>query len=81
LTFSSMNISKTILFLTISLATAYAIPHDSSQFAFQADGIRVPVELGVMSRCPDALVCETIFDQVLKEVGRKKNGSYVDIRS
>ncbi|KAJ7890809.1 hypothetical protein B0H13DRAFT_2234878 [Mycena leptocephala] len=67
-----MNISQTILFLTISLATAYAIPHDSSQFAFQAGGIRVPVELGVMSRCPDALVCETIFDQVLKEVGREK---------
>jgi hypothetical protein len=46
-----MNISQTILFLTIGLATAYAIPHDSSQFAFQAGGIRVPVELGVMSRC------------------------------
>lgn len=26
---------------------------------------RVPVTLGVMSRCPDALYCETIFDQVL----------------
>jgi hypothetical protein len=26
----------------------------------------------IHARCPDALVCETIFDQVLKEVGREK---------
>lgn len=32
-----------------------------------ADGIRVPVLLGVMSRCPDALLCESIFDSVLKQ--------------
>jgi len=35
--------------------------------------VKVPVTLGVMSRCPDALVCETVFDDVLKQVGDKVN--------
>jgi len=30
--------------------------------------IRVPVTLGVMSQCPDAMLCEAVFDQVLKRV-------------
>ena len=30
---------------------------------------RVPVILGVMSQCPDAIYCESVFDKVLKEVG------------
>jgi hypothetical protein len=32
------------------------------------DDVRVPVLLGVMSRCPDALLCEAVFDQVLNKV-------------
>lgn len=32
---------------------------------------KVPVTLGVMSRCPDALLCESVFDHVLKKVGDK----------
>jgi len=61
------------IFLTFALASAVspALYHDS-QIPFQEQGIRVPVELGVMSRCPDALLCESVFDQVLKEVGRQK---------
>jgi len=35
------------------------------------DDVKVPVQLGVMSRCPDALLCENIFDQVLKKVADK----------
>ncbi|KAF8477879.1 hypothetical protein JB92DRAFT_3091411 [Gautieria morchelliformis] len=31
------------------------------------DSLRVPVLLGVMSRCPDALLCESVFDGVLKQ--------------
>ncbi|KZP00181.1 hypothetical protein CALVIDRAFT_552989 [Calocera viscosa TUFC12733] len=31
----------------------------------------VPVTLGVMSRCPDAALCETLFDDVLQRVGQK----------
>lgn len=32
------------------------------------DDVRVPVTLGVMSQCPDAMLCESVFDQVLKKV-------------
>ncbi|KIP07039.1 hypothetical protein PHLGIDRAFT_71740 [Phlebiopsis gigantea 11061_1 CR5-6] len=35
------------------------------------DDIKVPVVLGVMSACPDALLCESVFDRVLKRVGSK----------
>ncbi|KAF8351466.1 hypothetical protein F5887DRAFT_209883 [Amanita rubescens] len=38
--------------------------------SFDVD-IKVPVELGVMSRSPDALLCENIFDHVLQWVSRK----------
>ncbi|KAI0036718.1 hypothetical protein K488DRAFT_40354 [Vararia minispora EC-137] len=40
-----------------------------------ASDVKVPVTLGVMSRCPDALLCEAVFDQVLKKVADK-----VDLR-
>lgn len=30
---------------------------------------RVPVVLAVMSKCPDAVDCEGVFDDVLTEVG------------
>ncbi|KAI0832295.1 hypothetical protein BC628DRAFT_1310066 [Trametes gibbosa] len=33
--------------------------------------VRVPVVLGVMSRCPDAVLCETVFDHVLERVEDK----------
>lgn len=37
-----------------------------------ADGdVKVPVTLGVMSRCPDAILCESVFDKVLARVGDK----------
>jgi hypothetical protein len=31
--------------------------------------VKVPVILGVMSQCPDALYCEAVFDRVLENVG------------
>jgi hypothetical protein len=33
--------------------------------------IGTQVILGVMSRCPDAITCETVFDKVLERVGDK----------
>jgi hypothetical protein len=33
--------------------------------------IKVPLVLGVMSACPDAILCEAVFDEVLSEVGDK----------
>ncbi|KAK4050015.1 hypothetical protein OIO90_005205 [Microbotryomycetes sp. JL221] len=32
---------------------------------------KVPVILGVMSKCPDAQVCEIVFDRVLDQVGQQ----------
>ncbi|EAU84776.2 hypothetical protein CC1G_00295 [Coprinopsis cinerea okayama7 len=39
--------------------------------------VMVPVHLGVMSRCPDALLCESVFDEVLGVVGDKVELSLV----
>ena len=33
--------------------------------------LKVPVVLGVMSACPDAILCESVFDRVLQQVGNK----------
>ena len=35
------------------------------------DDVKVPVTLGVMSRCPDALICEATFDKVVPQVEDK----------
>lgn len=35
------------------------------------DDVKVPVTLGVMSRCPDALICEATFDKVITKVEDK----------
>lgn len=37
----------------------------------KVDDVKVPVTLGVMSRCPDALICEAAFDKTLSQVGDK----------
>ncbi|KAG8714826.1 hypothetical protein FRC11_006923 [Ceratobasidium sp. 423] len=39
----------------------------------QVDDYKVPVTLGVMSRCPDALMCEGVFNNVVNRVGDKIN--------
>jgi len=41
--------------------------------------VKVPIQLGVMSRCPDALLCEAVFDQVLNKVRPKVDMSLVFI--
>jgi hypothetical protein len=48
---------------------------DNTLEHFNFDDVKVPVVLGVMSRCPDALICESVFSDVLKEVGDKVNVS------
>lgn len=50
------------------------LPHvrgllSSDQQVFETMNKKVPVILGVMSQCPDAIYCESVFDKVLKEVG------------
>lgn len=39
--------------------------------------IKVSIQLGVMSRCPDALLCESTFNEVLSRVTDKVNLSLV----
>jgi hypothetical protein len=51
--------------IILALAPALLIQDDT---LLRLDGIRVPVTLGVMSQCPDAMLCESVFDRVLKEV-------------
>jgi hypothetical protein len=56
----------------LSLVAAYATPNQQS---WSASTLRVPLILGVMSRCPDALLCETLFDKVIPRVAEKINFS------
>lgn len=55
----------TVLYSTIVLARNIlpATQHILSQESLGP--VKVHVQLGVMSRCPDALVCEKLFDTVL----------------
>ncbi|KAJ3003011.1 hypothetical protein NUW54_g5532 [Trametes sanguinea] len=43
----------------------------SDAYTNHLDDVKVPVVLGVMSRCPDAILCETVFDRVLERVSDK----------
>ncbi|KAI0701807.1 hypothetical protein BC835DRAFT_1404460 [Cytidiella melzeri] len=43
--------------------------------------VKVPVVLGVMSQCPDAIVCESVFDETLQQVGDKVDLSLTFIGS
>ncbi|KAI0698545.1 hypothetical protein C8T65DRAFT_660543 [Cerioporus squamosus] len=47
--------------LLVQSDTAFAGPEE----------VKVPVVLGVMSGCPDALLCESVFDHVLDRVSAK----------
>ncbi|KAF8484703.1 hypothetical protein DFH94DRAFT_624073 [Russula ochroleuca] len=58
--------------LPLSLVAVYASPV-AVQHSWSASTRRVPVMLGVMSRCPDALLCETLFDNVIPRVADKIN--------
>jgi hypothetical protein len=54
-----------LLFLpavVLALAPPLVVQYET---LLRLDDVRVPVTLGVMSRCPDALLCEAVFDQVL----------------
>jgi len=68
-----------LLFLS-AVISAGRIPQLSPQSNAQEVvllNIRVPVQLGVMSRCPDALLCESRFNQVLDKVSDKVDLSLV----
>jgi hypothetical protein len=58
-----------LISITMALAPPLAVQH---QFPTAiSDNMKVPVVLGVMSRCPDAILCESVFNRVLQRVGEK----------
>ncbi|KAG1755701.1 hypothetical protein EDB19DRAFT_1625282 [Suillus lakei] len=66
-------LSSLFLLGLISIAMALAPPL-TVQYQFQtviSDNVKVPVVLGVMSRCPDAILCESVFNRVLQRAGEK----------
>lgn len=44
---------------------------DDFQLVSKDGDVKVPVTLGVMSKCPDALLCESVFDKVVPQVEDK----------
>jgi len=50
------------------------------QHPFSVDN-KVPVQLGVMSRCPDAVLCEKVFNKVLQKVSEKVELSFLYVAS
>jgi hypothetical protein len=50
---------------------AHRLAHQGQQILETIENAtrKVPVILGVMSQCPDALYCEAVFDRVLEHVG------------
>ncbi|KZT74269.1 hypothetical protein DAEQUDRAFT_720429 [Daedalea quercina L-15889] len=72
-----MNLSTlaftTLMLAACSLAGLPLVVQDDQQTPYTSvnSDTKVPVILGVMSRCPDAVLCETVFDQVLKKVAGK----------
>ncbi|KAH9049722.1 hypothetical protein EDB84DRAFT_1260526 [Lactarius hengduanensis] len=66
---SRVIIQSLSLFFTAAHASSFTGAQDS--WSIPAKNLRVPVTLGVMSRCPDALLCETLFDKVIPKVAEK----------
>lgn len=73
---------STVVSLLPALVAAHShiILNDQSTIADNSlNVIKVPVQLGVMSRCPDALLCEATFNDVLAQVWDKVDLSLVYI--
>lgn len=75
--FSAMAV---VLFLLGTAYTAWVKPQDQKSYAkveviLEHSAAPVPVELFVMSKCPDAVHCETVFDHVRKFFARRMIGS------
>jgi len=56
-----------LLFLFGIFSNAIQIPLSTNDVETPDQKTRVPVTLGVMSRCPDALLCESVLDGVFKK--------------
>jgi hypothetical protein len=63
----SMLFTAALSLVAIGFVTA-ASPVQGPLKDTARDDVKVPVILGVMSACPDALFCEKVFDQVFDVV-------------
>jgi hypothetical protein len=70
-----------LLLSALPLAHGFKTPVFNVQDATQSplQDAKVPVQLGVMSQCPDALLCESVFNEVLQYTGDKMDLSLVYI--
>lgn len=63
-----MHLTRLLPLLPLTLASPlqfpFSSPLDSTASSDQPETL-VPLSLGVMSRCPDAEICETLIDRVL----------------
>jgi len=71
-----VSVLKLVLVHTAIVASALArdgSPASQKYFGapYEKQDVKVPVLLGVMSRCPDAQLCESVFEQVLRKVNDK----------
>ena len=74
-TTKALMIFSTLAFGLSLVASALAGPMEQVVWSSpHATDVKVPVTLGVMSRCPDALLCESVFNQVLTKVEGKVEG-------
>lgn len=60
------------VFVRIGVLAAVAAGSVQMTFSLSKGITQVPITLGVMSRCPDAKLCEEVFDSVLDQVGFHK---------
>lgn len=69
----------TLVLPALALGASQVILSDQTNTNEQVADVKVPVQLGVMSKCPDALFCESVFDVVRGEVKEKIDLSFVYI--
>ncbi|GJJ07105.1 hypothetical protein Clacol_001305 [Clathrus columnatus] len=62
--FSSIQLA---LFLSFTIKTCIGYGPAQQHYRLSENVTRVPVILGVMSRCPDALLCESVLDTTFKK--------------
>ena len=73
-----MFVQPAISLIFLSLFAPAALSRAVDPLVVQPDGpwthddpTKVPVTLGVMSGCPDAILCESVFDRVIERVADK----------
>ena len=68
---------RPFIVLAAILPSILAVTSNYGQFHSNVADIKVQLQLGVMSRCSDALLCEKRFDEVLDKVADKVELSFI----